>query len=75
MALNSLGTDSNKQSNSSSNLNNNNINNKQSASSSEIKETFELDDNEWDVGGMFSKSFSISQFFFFFPKNLIKEIL
>lgn len=56
MALNSLGTDSNKQSNSSSNLNNNNINNKQSASSSEIKETFELDDNEWDVGGMFSKT-------------------
>lgn len=67
MALNSLGTDSNKQSNSSSNLNNNNINNKQSASSSEIKETFELDDNEWDVGGMFSKSF-LSNFFFLSSK-------
>lgn len=66
MALNSLGTDSNKQSNSSSNLNNNNINNKQSASSSEIKETFELDDNEWDVGGMFSKFYSVSIFFFSF---------
>lgn len=68
MALNSLGTDSNKQSNSSSNLNNNNINNKQSASSSEIKETFELDDNEWDVGGMsifFSSNF-LRTFFFLF---------
>lgn len=52
MALNSLGTDSNKQTNLSSNNNNNNKHLSSSSESPEKETNFEYDDNEWDVDGI-----------------------
>lgn len=52
VALNSLGTDSNKQTNLSSNNNNNNKHLSSSSESPEKETNFEYDDNEWDVDGI-----------------------